>query len=73
MNMAKVTDKDHVRIVDSLTIEMDLEEANSLLFGNMAQGGHSILNPKVEHWRQRFAFAGMTEMHPRIDSHVSVA
>lgn len=47
MSLSEVPDKQHVRLVDSLTIEITLDKANSLLFGNMAQAGNSILNPKV--------------------------
>lgn len=45
--MATVSDKDHIRVVDDKTIEMDVDTPNTLLLGNMAQFGHSILNPKV--------------------------
>lgn len=46
-SMAAVTSADHVRIVDERTIAFDLDVANTLLLGNMAQFGHSILNPNV--------------------------
>ena len=45
--MAAVTDKEHVTVVDERTVEFTLDQANSLLLGNMAQFGHSILNPNV--------------------------
>jgi peptide/nickel transport system substrate-binding protein len=47
LNMAAVPDKDHVKVVDPMTIEFDVVTPNSLLLGNVAQFGHSILNPKV--------------------------
>ena len=43
--MAKVSGKDSVRVVDDMTVEFTIDEPNTLLFGNMAQYGHSILNP----------------------------
>lgn len=45
--MASVTDKNHVTVVDPLTVQIAVDTPNTLLFGNMAQFGHSILNPKV--------------------------
>ncbi|WP_176086449.1 ABC transporter substrate-binding protein [Martelella sp. HB161492] len=45
--MAAVPDKDHVKVIDPLTVEFDVDTPNTLLLGNMAQFGHSILNPKV--------------------------
>jgi peptide/nickel transport system substrate-binding protein len=45
--MAKVSGKDSVKVIDDLTVEFTIDEPNTLLFGNMAQYGHSILNPKV--------------------------
>lgn len=45
--MAAVPDKNHVKMVGANTIEFDLTKANTLLFGNMAQFGHSILDPKI--------------------------
>jgi peptide/nickel transport system substrate-binding protein len=47
MAMAAVPDADHIQIVDERTIEMTLDTPNTLLFGNMAQFGNSILNPNV--------------------------
>ena len=47
MSMAAVPDKDHVKVVDDLTIEITVDTPNTLLLGNMAQFGHSILNPNV--------------------------
>jgi peptide/nickel transport system substrate-binding protein len=47
MAMAAVPDAEHVQIVDERTIEMTLDTPNTLLFGNMAQFGNSILNPAV--------------------------
>jgi len=47
MSMAAVPDKDHVTVVDPLTILIKVDTPNTLLLGNMAQYGHSILNPKV--------------------------
>lgn len=45
--MAAVDGADAVRKVDDRTIEFTLSTPNTLLFGNMAQFGHSILNPNV--------------------------
>lgn len=45
--MAGVSDKDHVKMVDESTIVMTVDTPNTLLLGNMAQFGHSILNPNV--------------------------
>ncbi len=45
--MAAVNSADAIRLVDDLTIEFDIATPNTLLFGNMAQFGHSILNPNV--------------------------
>jgi len=45
--MAAVADKDHVKVVDDKTIQFTVDTPNTLLLGNMAQFGHSILNPKV--------------------------
>ena len=45
--MAAVKSGDAVKVVNSTTVQFDLTKANSLLFGNMAQFGHSILDPKV--------------------------
>lgn len=45
--MAAVADKDHVKVVDAKTIRFTVDTPNTLLLGNMAQFGHSILDPKV--------------------------
>ncbi len=45
--MAAVEGPDSVVVVDDQTVEFHLTTANNLLFGNMAQFGHSILNPNV--------------------------
>jgi peptide/nickel transport system substrate-binding protein len=45
--MAAVPDKDHVKVIDDKTIQFTVDTPNTLLLGNMAQFGHSILNPKV--------------------------
>ena len=47
MALAEVPDKDHVELIDSKTIAIHLDRPNTLLFGNMAQAGNSILNPNV--------------------------
>ena len=47
MALAEVPDKEHIKLIDSSTIEIHLDRANTLLFGNMAQAGNSILNPDV--------------------------
>jgi peptide/nickel transport system substrate-binding protein len=47
MKMAAVPDKDHVKVVDAKTIQITVDTPNTLLLGNMAQFGHSILDPKV--------------------------
>jgi peptide/nickel transport system substrate-binding protein len=47
MALSAVPDADHIQMIDSKTIEITLDEANGLLFGNMAQAGNSILNPDV--------------------------
>ena len=47
MALSEVPTKDHVRMIDSHTIEMTLDRANGMIFGNMAQLGNAILNPKV--------------------------
>jgi peptide/nickel transport system substrate-binding protein len=46
-SMAAVKDNNAVKVVNPTTVQFDLTKANSLLFGNMAQFGHSILDPKV--------------------------
>jgi peptide/nickel transport system substrate-binding protein len=43
MRMATVNAADQVRIVDPRTIEMRMARANPLLFGNMSQFGHAIV------------------------------
>ncbi len=47
IGMAAVDGPEAVRVVDDLTVEFDISTPNTLLLGNMAQFGHSILNPKV--------------------------
>ena len=47
MALAEVPDKHHIELIDSDTIAIHLDRPNSLLFGNMAQAGNSILNPDV--------------------------
>jgi peptide/nickel transport system substrate-binding protein len=46
-SMAAVASKNAVTVVNPTTVKFDLTKANSLLFGNMAQFGHSILDPNV--------------------------
>jgi peptide/nickel transport system substrate-binding protein len=45
--MAAVKSGSAVKVVNPTTVSFDLTKANNLLFGNMAQFGHSILDPKV--------------------------
>ncbi|MCA9836991.1 MAG: ABC transporter substrate-binding protein [Trueperaceae bacterium] len=45
--MAAVKDGNSVQVIDDLTVEFTLDTPNTLLFGNMAQFGHAILNPNV--------------------------
>ncbi|HZT15634.1 MAG TPA: ABC transporter substrate-binding protein [Gaiellaceae bacterium] len=45
--MAAVKSKSSVTVVNPTTVQFHLTKANTLLFGNMAQFGHSILDPKV--------------------------
>jgi len=45
--MAAVPNANSVTVVNPYTVEFHLTKANDLLFGNMAQFGHSILDPKV--------------------------
>jgi peptide/nickel transport system substrate-binding protein len=45
--MAAVKSNSAVKVVNASTVSFDLTKANSLLLGNMAQFGHSILDPKV--------------------------
>jgi len=47
ISMAAVPDKNHIVKVNNYTIDFHLDKANDLLFGNMAQFGNSILDPKV--------------------------
>jgi peptide/nickel transport system substrate-binding protein len=47
LSMAAVPDKAHVTVVDPKTIQFAVDTPNTLLLGNMAQFGHSILNPNV--------------------------
>ncbi len=47
MALAEVPDKHHIELIDSDTVAIRLDRPNSLLFGNMAQAGNSILNPNV--------------------------
>jgi peptide/nickel transport system substrate-binding protein len=44
---AAVKSNSAVKVVNPSTVSFDLTKANSLLLGNMAQFGHSILDPKV--------------------------
>jgi peptide/nickel transport system substrate-binding protein len=46
-SMAAVKDNSAVKVINPTTVQFDLTKANTLLFGNMAQFGHSILDPKV--------------------------
>jgi peptide/nickel transport system substrate-binding protein len=46
-SMAAVKNQDAVKVVDPLTVTIDVTKPNTLLLGNMAQFGHSILDPKV--------------------------
>lgn len=45
--MAKVMDKDSVKVIDARTVEFDISDPNTLVLGNMSQYGHAILNPRV--------------------------
>jgi peptide/nickel transport system substrate-binding protein len=45
--MAAVKTGSAVKVVNPTTVSFDLTKANNLLLGNMAQFGHSILDPKV--------------------------
>ncbi len=47
ISLAKVTSKDSIKVIDDMTVEFTIDEPNTLLFGNMAQFNHSILNPNV--------------------------
>lgn len=46
-SMAAVQDADSIEVVDDLTVQFTLTQANELLLGNMTQFGHSILNPNI--------------------------
>jgi len=46
-SMAAVTGPDSVHVIDDTTVAFDIDTPNTLLLGNMAQFGHSILNPNV--------------------------
>lgn len=45
--MAAVDNADAVKVIDDQTVEFTVSTPNTLLFGNMAQFGHAILNPNV--------------------------
>lgn len=45
--MAAVDGPDSIKVIDDTTVEFTLSTPNNLLFGNMAQFGHAILNPNV--------------------------
>lgn len=45
--MAQINGKDAVKVVDDHTVEFLVDVPNTLVFGNIAQYGNSILNPKV--------------------------
>ena len=47
IGMAAVDNADAVKVVDDTTVTFDVSTPNTLLFGNMSQFGHSILNPNV--------------------------
>lgn len=47
MRMAAVADADHVSVADPRTVKIKMDTPNSLLFGNMSQFGHAIVNPAV--------------------------
>jgi peptide/nickel transport system substrate-binding protein len=47
LNMAAVPKKDHVVVVDKYTVDIHMDTPNRLIYGNMGQFGHSILDPKV--------------------------
>src|SRR5262249_3960177 len=57
--MAAVAGKSSITVVNPTTVKFKLKQANTLLFGNMAQFGHSILDPKVvqEHATAKDKFA----------------
>jgi peptide/nickel transport system substrate-binding protein len=57
--MAAVKDKDAVTVEGDDTVTFHLDKANTLLLGNMAQFGNSILDPKVvaEHKTAKDPFA----------------
>lgn len=45
--MAAVDGADSIQAVDDKTVKFEMSTPNTLLLGNMAQFGHSILNPNV--------------------------
>jgi peptide/nickel transport system substrate-binding protein len=45
--LSAITNKDQIVKVDNYTVDFRMRTPNTLLFGNMAQFGHSILDPKV--------------------------
>jgi peptide/nickel transport system substrate-binding protein len=45
--MAAVKSADSIKVINPTTVQFTVAQPNSLLFGNMAQFGHSILDPKV--------------------------
>jgi peptide/nickel transport system substrate-binding protein len=45
--MAAVENADAIVVVDDRTVQFKLTTPNNLLFGNLSQFGHSILNPNV--------------------------
>ena len=47
LNMAAVPKKDHVVVIDKYTVDFHMDKPNRLIYGNMGQFGHSILDPKV--------------------------
>lgn len=47
LKQASVSDKDHIKVIDPLTVQLSVDVANPLLFGYVAQYGNAILNPKV--------------------------
>jgi peptide/nickel transport system substrate-binding protein len=65
--MAAVKDKNAITIEGDDTVKFKLETANTLLLGNMAQFGNSILDPKVvaEHKTAKDPFA-----HDWLSTHV---
>jgi peptide/nickel transport system substrate-binding protein len=45
MRMASVPDASHLSMVDAHAVTMKMDKPNGLLFGNMSQFGHAIVNP----------------------------